>query len=69
MAVALFVVFLTIFAATAGVTLLGVMGKVSIKNKYLRVLVGAFLLELSVPVIVLYQDGRSLNFNNYRDIS
>ena len=56
MAVALFVVFLTIFAATAGVTLLGVMGKVSIKNKYLRVLVGAFLLELSVPVIALYQN-------------
>ena len=56
MAVALFVVFLTIFATTAGVTLLGVMGKVSIRDKYLRVLVGAFLLELSAPVIALYQD-------------
>lgn len=56
MAIALFVVFLTIFAATAGVTLLGVMGKVAIKDTYLRVLVGAFLLELAAPVIALYQD-------------
>ncbi len=56
MATALFYVFLAIFAATAVVTLLGVTNKVSIKDTYLRVLVGAFLLELSVPVIALYQN-------------
>ena len=56
MATALFYVFLAIFAATAVVTLLGVTNKVSIKDTYLRVLLGTFLLELSVSVIALYQN-------------
>ena len=54
MLVALFSVFLAIFVSTAIVTLLGVTKMVNINDKYLKLLVYAFLLELAVPVIALF---------------
>ncbi len=55
MITALFYVFLAIFAATAVVTLLGVTKILSIEDKYLKVLLGAFLLELAISVVGVYR--------------
>ena len=52
----LFAVFLAIFVATATITLLALIGKVTIKDKYLKVLVAAFLLELATPVVALFSN-------------
>jgi hypothetical protein len=52
---ALFYTFLAIFAATAIVTLLGVIGIVTIQGAQLNALLGAFLLELAGAVVVLFR--------------
>lgn len=51
----LFYTFITIFIATAAVTLLGVVGVISIPEPQLSVLVGALLVELAAAVVALYR--------------
>lgn len=51
----LFYTFLAIFAATALVTLLGLVGTLSIPPTQLTVLVGAFFVELAGAVIALFR--------------
>jgi len=51
----LFYTFLVVFALTAIVTLLGVLGAVPIKPVHLNLLLGAFLVELAVAVIGLFK--------------
>jgi hypothetical protein len=55
----LFVVFMLIFVATAAITLLGILGIISIEKNYLDALFAALLIELVGAVIALY---RSANF-------
>jgi hypothetical protein len=52
---ALFYTFLVIFAATAVVTLLGVVKVLPIEQENLRWLLGAFLIELAGAVIALFR--------------
>ena len=52
---ALFYTFLVIFAATAIVTLLGVVKVLPIEQENLRWLLGAFLIELAGAVIALFR--------------
>ncbi len=52
----LFYVFLTVFAITALVTLLGITQVITIKEVYLNKLFYALLLELIVPVITLFKN-------------
>jgi hypothetical protein len=51
----LFYTFLVVFALTALVTLLGVVGVVSIDPSHLKLLLGAFLIELAGAVITLFR--------------
>ena len=51
----LFYTFLLIFAATAGVTLLGITNKVTIDEFYLKGLFGALLIELTGAVIGFFK--------------
>jgi hypothetical protein len=62
----LFYTFLVIFAVTAVVTLLGVVQVVEIEGKYLTALVTAFLVELAVAVILLFQ---KTDFSERPDLS
>ena len=55
----LFYTFLGIFIITAGITLLGITGKMTIREGYLNTLVGLFLLESGGAVISLF---RNTNF-------
>jgi hypothetical protein len=52
---ALYYTFLIIFAVTAVVTLLGVVGVVAIKDTHLTLLLSAFLIELAVAVVSLFK--------------
>ena len=52
---ALFYTFLAIFAATAIVTLLGILRIVPIEQENLRWLLGAFLIELAGAVVALFR--------------
>ena len=56
----LFVVVLALFVATAIVTLLGVMGKVEVKGRYLGPLVAGLLLEVAASVMVMFS---TINFD------
>jgi len=49
----LFFIILAVFIATTAVTLLGLTGYLTIKDEYLRGLVGAFLLESAAAVIAI----------------
>ena len=54
MKTALFAVALLLFLATGVITLLAIIQKVSIDKKYLNALFGAFLLELTASVLLLF---------------
>lgn len=54
----LFYTFLTIFAATSVVTILGITGVVSIADGYLSSLVGAFLIELAGAAIAVFRTAK-----------
>jgi len=54
----LFYTFLTIFAATSVVTILGITGVVSIAEGYLSSLVGAFLIELAGAAIAVFRTAK-----------
>ncbi len=54
MKTALFAVVLILFLATGVITLLGIIQKLSIDKKYLNALFGAFILELTASVLLLF---------------
>ncbi len=60
----LFYTFIAIFVLTALVTLLGVLGAVTIERSYLNALVGAFLIELGGSVVILF---RKTDFSDMSD--